>query len=156
MRRAGILTLAVLVVAAVGQGCTKRVPWEDPIDPRKTLVLVFADGSEIRGKINLDEGVELTKDGTIYRGLIEDVSDEEIELRDCRFVRRSGGVWASQQRMASARTDLGVENIDSIVFQRKDVVSIDQVQVDALKSASRSVFSIMAVAVAAFLAAEKS
>ncbi len=156
MKHAGVWALAALVLLAAGSGCTKRVAWEEPLDSRKTMVLTFEDGSEIRGKINLDETVELTKDGAIYKGVIEEVNDEEIELRYCRFVRRSGGTEAAHQRMKHARVDLGQENIDSIIFLREEIVNVDRVQIDALKTASRSVFWLLSGAATAFLLSEKS
>jgi hypothetical protein len=156
MRHAALLAMTVLVLCAAGSGCTKRVPWEGPLEARKTMVLIFDDGSEIRGKINLDESVELTREGAVYRGVIEDLTDQEIELRDCRFIRRQGVSEAEEQRLTQARVDLGVQNIDSIVLERSDIVGTEYVRVDALKSASRSVFWIVAGATMAFLLAEKS
>ncbi len=156
MRHAVLLAMAVLVLCAAGAGCTKRIPWEGPLEARKTMVLVFADGSEIRGKINLDESVELTHQGAIYRGVIEDLTDQEIELRDCRFVRRQGVSEAEEQRLTRARVDLGMENIESLVLEREDIVATEHVRVDGLKTASRSVFWIVSGVVAGLLLAEKS
>jgi hypothetical protein len=156
MRRAVLLAVAVLVLCAAGLGCAKRVPWEGPLEARRTMVLVFDDASEIRGKINIDEKVELSTGGGVYRGVIEDLNDEEIELRDCRFLRRRGGNQAEEERMSQARVDLGIEKIDSIVLERAHVVSTEHVKVDALKTASRSVFWVLAGMVSALLLAEKS
>ncbi len=156
MRRAILLAMAVLVLCAAGLGCAKRVPWEGPLEARRTMVLTFKDGSEIRGKINIDEKVELTTGGNVYRGVIEDLTDEEIELRDCRFVRRQGGSQAEEERLSQARVDLGMENIDSIVLQRADIKSTEHVKVDGLKTASRSVFWVVAGMASALLLAEKS
>jgi hypothetical protein len=156
MRHAVLMTVAVLVLCAAGAGCTKRVPWEGALEARKTMVLKFGDGTEIRGKINLDEEVELTHEGAVYRGIIEELTDQELQLRDCRFVRRQGGSEAEGQRLTHARMDLGTENIDSIVFERENIVATEHVQVDGLKTASRSVFLVVSGVVAGFLLSEKS
>jgi len=156
MRHAVLLAMSVLVLCAAGAGCTKRIPWEGPLEARKSMVLVFADGSEIRGKINLDETVELTHQGAVYRGVIEDLTDQEIELRDCRFVRRQGVSDAEVQRLGQARVDLGMENIDNIVLEREDIVTTEHIRVDGLKTASRSVFWAVSGVVVGLLLSEKS
>jgi len=156
MWRAVLLAVAVLVLCAAGLGCAKRVPWEGPLEANRTAVLIFADGSEIRGKINTDEKVEYTTANGVYRGVIEDLTDEEIGLRDCRFLRSRGGNQAEAERLRQARIDLGVENIDSAVLQRADIVNTEQVKVDALKTAARSVFWLLAGMTTALLLSEKS
>lgn len=156
MWRTVLLVVAVLTLCAAGSGCAKRVPWEGPLEARRTVVLVFADGSEVRGKINTDETVEYTSAAGVYSGVIDNVTDQEIELRNCRFVRDRDTSLAEQQRLSQARIDLGVENIESVILQRADIVSTDHVKVDALKTAARSVFWVLAGMTTALLIQEKS
>ena len=156
MWRAVLLAVAVLVLCAAGLGCAKRVPWEGPLEANRTAVLIFADGSEIRGKINTDEKVEYTTASGVYRGVIDNVTDEEIELRDCRFLRSRVGDRAEKERLSQARVDLGVESIESVVLQQADIVRTEHVKVDALKTASRSVFWVLAGVASALLLSEKS
>ena len=156
MRRVLSALIVGSIILTMGLGCTKRVPMEDPaFDARKKVVVTFNDGTQIQGKIGLDETVTLITDEMIYRAIVYEVGDDEIVLDESRFVRRVGDHTAARERMESAVTDLGYE-ADEIILDRSEIQSVEQVRVDALKTASRAAFWARSGAFSAFLLVEKS
>lgn len=156
MRRALSAVVVIGVILALGSGCTKRVPMEDPaFDARKTVVVTFNDGTQIHGKISIDETVTLITNSMVYRALVYDITDEAIELDECRFVRKVGDHTAARERMESAVSDLGYE-VDAFILDRSEIQSVELVQVDPLKTASRAAFWALSGAFSAFLLVEKS
>jgi hypothetical protein len=145
-----------VLILGVAAGCTKRVPVEvGSLDPRQRVVVTFTDGSQVRGRIGLDERVEVTSQGSVYGGRIQDVTLEEITLRDCRLLRAQADREAQWSRLVDARHELGAEPRE-FTFRRADITRIDQVKLDALRTASQSVFWTLAGALSAFLLAERS
>jgi hypothetical protein len=139
-----------------GPGCSKRIPLEEPeIQARHAIVLTFTDGSQIKGKVGLDETIELITGGTVYRGVVTDVTDEEIVIEDCRFVSRAGDHSAGRARMVSSRVDLGYAPA-SFIFQRADIERYERIKVDTMRTATRSAFWGLTGVVAVFLLSEKS
>lgn len=156
MRRALSAVIVSSLILVVGLGCTKRVPMEDPaFGARKKVVVTFNDGTEIHGKIGIDETVTLITDGMVYRALVYDLTDDEIELDECQFIRKVGDHTAARERMESAVADLGHE-VDEFILDRSEIQSVEQLQVDPLKTASRAAFWALSGAVSAFLLVEKS
>jgi len=148
--------VGLAVVLGVAAGCTKRVPVETgTLDPRQKVVLTFADGSQITGQIGLDERIEVVTQGQVYRGRVQDVTLDDILLRDCRLLRSVADRHAQWARMIDARHDLG-EPPQEFTFRRADITRIERVQLDPLRTASQSVFWTLAGALSAFLLAERS
>ncbi len=156
MRRACYLTTVLLLLATAGLGCTKLVPLEDPtLSERQTSVITFKDGSTIRGRINVDEGVTVVTGGAVYDGVIYELTQEEIILDECRFLREVETYGAPQQRLRNAQVDLRVE-LQSFEFQRDEIDRVEQVKVDAMKTATRAAFWAMTGFVSMFLMQERS
>ncbi len=156
MRRGFFMVLAVILLASAGLGCTKRVPLEEPVfDGRRKVVLTFKDGSELSGRIGLDERIDVVTGGRAYRGVVAELTDEEIILDDCRFVREVGKYTAEQQRMADARVKLDVESA-SFVFVREDIERVEQVKTDALRTTTQAVFWTFTAFVSIFLMQDNS
>lgn len=157
MRRACYLTMALLLLATVGPGCTKLVPQEDPtsLSERETSVITFKDGSTIRGKFDVEEGVTVVTDGAVYEGVIYDLTQNEIIVDQCRFLRKLDTYEAPQQRLRDAQVDLRAE-LTSFEFQREDIDRVERVKVDAMKTATRAAFWAMTGFVSMFLMQERS
>ena len=156
MWRSLCLGLGVLAFLSVTSGCAKRVPIETAdLSARLAVVVTFHDGSQIKGKIGTDERVEITTDGAVYRSTIWDLTDSEIVLRDSRFIREAGEYSAERARMAHARYDLGAEPL-SFTFRKDEIERVEEIRVDALRTASQAFFWTIAGTVTAFLLGEKS
>jgi len=162
MRRAFSFALALTAMMAVSLGCTKRIPHEEPesgiwqFDGRQKVVVTFVDGSQITGKIGvIGERVELVTGGDVYRATVVDLTDEVIDLGECRFMRRAGEAEAARMRLTEARLDLGGE-AHGFSFQIEEIESVDRVTTDALKTATRAAFWTLTGAVSAFLLSENS
>ena len=159
MTRRGLCTIAiVLLILGMGAdlGCTKRIPVETgQFDPRQAVVITFNDGSRLSGRIGTDETVEFATDGAIYRGTVWEVTEEEIQLRDARFLRRISDHSAERARLMHARYDLGVE-VGQFSFALSEISLVEEVHTDALRTASQAVFWTVTGAVSAFLLGEKS
>ena len=152
------LWLAVLAVLLVmgGSGCTKRIPIEDgTFTAMDSFVITFSDGSSVKGKIGLNEGVEVTTGGDVYHGTIADVSIDEIWVEDCRLVRSLDGRDAELARLAHAQHNID-EMPQEFTFERANIERVEQVKLDAVRTASRSVFWTVTGIVSAFLLSEKS
>jgi hypothetical protein len=156
MRRAFGSTLIMLLMGSIGLGCTKLVPLEDPtLSESRTSVITFKDGSTIEGKIDLDEGVIVVTQGSVYGGVIYDLTDEEIILDECRYLRMEGDHGAASDRLQSARVDLAAELL-SFEFRRADIDRVEQVKVDPMKTATRAAFWAVTGVVSVFLMQERS
>lgn len=159
MTRRGLYGIAVVLLIlglGVNPGCTKRIPVETgQFDARQGVVLTFTDGSQIMGKIGIDETVEFATDGAIYRGTVWEVTEEEILLRDARFLRRIADHSAERARLTHARYDLGVE-MGQFTFVISEISQVEEVHTDALRTASQAAFWVVTGAVSAFLLGEKS
>ncbi len=156
MLRPFSLLTALVVLLTVGPGCTKLVLLEEPtFDARRAVVITFQDGSQIRGKVGLDEKVELTTGGAVYRGMVADVTEDEIVLERCYFVCQADDFTAGRERMIKARVDLGVELVD-FVFQREQIARVELIKVDAMRTATQAGFWTLSGAVSALLLSERS
>lgn len=156
MWRALGLWMGLAVVLVASTGCTKRVPIETgTLDPRLQVVVTFADGTQISGKIGMDERVDLYSQGRLYRGRIDDVTLDEIMLRDCRLLRSLDDQEAQWSRVIDVHHELG-EAAQEFTFRRADIKSIERVKLDPLRTASQSLFWTLAGAVSTFLLAERS
>ncbi len=156
MRRTFCLTLALSLLTVCGLGCTKLVPVEGSVlDERKASVITFTDGSSIRGKIDIDEDVVVTKGGVVYAGIIYDLTDEEIVLDECRYLHAHEGYDAGRSRLAEARVDVQQE-LMSFEFRRDEIERVERVRVDAMKTATRTAFWTLSGVVSVFLLQEHS
>jgi hypothetical protein len=156
MWRALGLWVGLVVVLGASTGCTKRAPLETgTLDPRQRVVITFADSTQIVGKVGLDERVDLHYQGHVYRGRIEDVTLDDIALRDCRLLRSMGDQEAQWSRVIDAHHELeGAPQEFS--FRRADITRIEQIKLDSFRTASQSLFWMLAGAVYTFLLAERS
>lgn len=156
MWRALGLWVGLAVVLGASTGCTKRVPLEmGTLDPRLRVVVTFADSTKIIGKIGLDERVDLYSRGDLYRGRIDDVTLDDIVLRDCRLLRSMGDREAQWSRVIDAHHELGGAP-QEFTFRRADITRLERVKLDPLRTASQSLFWTLAGAVSTFLLAERS
>ncbi|MBD3235586.1 MAG: hypothetical protein GF330_02650 [Candidatus Eisenbacteria bacterium] len=159
MMQRGFSAWAVLLLvfgAGAHLGCAKRVPVETgQFDPRQAVVITFNDGSQIQGKIGTDETVEFTTDGAHYRGLVWELTEEEIQLREVRFLRRIDDHSAERARLTHARYDLGIET-GAFTFAISEIAKVEELHTDALRTASQAIFWTVTGAVSAFLLGEKS
>ncbi|MBP6875022.1 MAG: hypothetical protein KBD56_03030 [Candidatus Eisenbacteria bacterium] len=155
MSRFLLAALALTILLAAG-GCTKRVPVESgKFDAMGKYQVTFADGSSVRGKMNLNEAVEVTAGGNIYRGTIADLSPDEILVENCRLIRKVDSEESEQTRMYEAVRNLEQEPAQ-FVFKLSDVKQVDRVKVDPLQTATRSAFWALTGIVSAILLSEKS
>jgi hypothetical protein len=146
--------LAVLLGASMG--CSQRVPLETgTLDPRMRVVVTFADSTQIIGRIGLDERIDLRSQGHLYRGRIEDVTLDDIVLRDCLLLRSMSDQEAQWSRVIDVHHELG-EAPQEFTFRRADITRVEQVKLDPLRTGSQALFWTLAGAVTAFLAAERS
>ncbi|MCK4413640.1 MAG: hypothetical protein KAY32_08855 [Candidatus Eisenbacteria sp.] len=153
--RVSLAVLAVLLVLG-GSACTKRIPVEDgTFDAMDSFVITFSDGSSIQGKIGLNERVQVITDGDVYRGTIVDVTIDDIWVEDCRLIRSLGKHDAELSRLSHARHHID-EMPQEFTFNRADIERVEQVKLDGLRTASRSVFWTVTGVVSAFLLSEKS
>jgi len=149
----GALALSVLLAAG---GCTKRVLVEDgSFDAMRPYLLSFADGSTVRGKIGLNEAVEVISEGRVYKGSIADITPDEIYLEDCRLIRSLGDEHSELIRMTLAQRNLE-EDPGEFVFKLADVKQVERVKVDPLRTATRCAFWTLTGVASAFLISEKS
>jgi hypothetical protein len=154
-RRVWLALLAVLFLLGSG-GCTKRIPVEDgTFDAMNPFVITLADGSTIKGKIGLNETVEVTTGGKVYRGMIADISVDDIWVEDCRLIRSLESPEVEIARLSHARHHVD-ELPQEFIFNRADIERVEQVKLDALRMASRSVFWAVTGVVSTFLLSEKS
>jgi len=155
MRRFIPAALALVLLLTAG-GCTKRVPVEDgTYDSTGKFVVTFADGSSLRGKIGLNEPVEVIADGHVYRGTIIDVSSDEINVQDCRLIRSLNDGRAETDRLAASRRHVDEGPLE-FNFAVADVRTVERVKVDPLRTAAQSAFWTLTGVVSAFLVSEKS
>lgn len=150
---AGMVLLLLLLACA--SGCARRVPVTGEFDARRQVVVTLKDGSEIKGKITTGARVELTNGGTIYRGRIADLTEDQIVIEDARFIRKVGDFTAEQARLYQARHDLG-EEPRSFTFQRADITGVEALRLDVLRTSTQALFWTLTGAVSAFLLGEKS
>ena len=154
MRR--VFLLAVAVLMAAGLGCSKTVLIEDAtIDARTKVVVTFADGASVRGKINIDESVTVVSDEMMFKGTIDNLDNEVIYIENCTFIRRTGDSAAQFNRLVDSRVYLG-EDVERFEFNRSDIVKVEQVKIDGLRTATKSAFWLIAGSVGLILLGEKS
>ncbi len=151
-----VFLLAVVVLLISGPGCSRTVLDNDSdLNVRQKLVVTFADGSWIRGKIGLDEKVTIVSDGSIYRARIDDLNDSEIFVGNCTFIRKVGDRNAAYDRLTNARIDLNTDPV-SFVFYHTDIVTVERVEVDPIRTGANSLFWMITGAVGLILLGEKS
>jgi 2-phospho-L-lactate transferase/gluconeogenesis factor (CofD/UPF0052 family) len=154
MRR--VFLLAVAVLMAAGLGCSKTVLIEDAaFDARTKVVVTFADGATVRGKINIDESVTIVSDEMMFKGQIDNLDDDLIYIENCTFLRRTGDSGAQFDRLVDSRVYLG-EDVARFEFSRNDIVKVEQVKIDGLRTATKSAFWLIASSVGLILLGEKS
>ena len=146
----------VLVLLLSVSACTKRVPVESgKFDAMDKYVLTFADGSSLRGKIGLNESVEVISNGQVFHGTIVDMTQESIFVEDCRLIRSVQDGRAEAERMAVSRHNLE-DQPTQFEFAIADVQRVERVKIDPLRTATRSAFFTLTGVVSAFLISEKS
>lgn len=155
MTRFLLAALPLTILLAAG-GCTKRVPVETgSFDAMNKYQVTFNDGSTVRGKMNLNETVEVTTGGYVYRGNIVDLTPDELYVEDCRLIRKVGSEESERARMYASVRNLEQEPAQ-FVFKLSDVKQVDRVKVDPLRTATRSAFWALTGIVSAILLSEKS
>ena len=154
MRRFILGALAVVLVLAAG-GCTKRVLVDGTYDQMHTYVLTFEDGTTIKGKIGLNEGVEVVTGGNVYHAEIRNLSLDTISIDEARLIRSLGDYQAASERMITVRRDLE-DSPQEFTFDLDKITRIERVKIDPLRTATRSAFWTLTGVVSAFLASEKS
>jgi len=157
VRTLSLVTASLLILLAA-VGCTKRVPSEltdGRLDPQKELVLTFQDGSRLTGKIGERSSVELLHGGVIYHGIIDSLSYERIKVVNAQRIRTVGAHDAEWTRLTQVRQDLG-ESPREVVLRMDAIDSIEEVRVDPMRSATRSIFWTLSGIAATFLLSDRS
>jgi hypothetical protein len=139
-RRRILRSAAGLALAFFLPSCTQLVPREaSEIEVQQKVLVTFQNGDQLRGRLDLDEAVDVTVGGVLYRGRIVDQNDQEVLVGDAIAVKEIDGHRYEALRMSDARIRSD-EEATSYVFQKSDIASIHQVTGDAPKTTRRVAF----------------
>jgi hypothetical protein len=152
-------SLMAILVLGLTSACSKRVPVQlegGKFDPAQRVAVTFEDGSQVVGKIGQDQHVQVIREGAVYRGAIFELSLDEIQVVDLQLIRRASGTDAEWQRMTNARRTLSDVPPEELIFRMDKIARVERIKVDALRTATQSVFWTLTGAVSAFLFADRS
>jgi predicted Zn-dependent protease with MMP-like domain len=117
-------------------GCTKLVPQSpEEVSVEQRVVATFADGRELRGRLDLDESVTLRTPEAVYRGRIVDINDEEITIGEIIPVRLLSEPFYEASRMADSRVRVQAGAVPGrVVLRRDELQEVRVVKTDGWKT----------------------
>jgi hypothetical protein len=128
--------MVVLLVSLV-PGCSRLVPKETTeVEVQEKVLVTFKNGDLLRGRLDLDESVDVTVGGVVHRGRIVDLNQDEIMVGDAVPVKILGDHRYEAERMVDAKVQ-PMSTVTSYVFQRGDIDHVEQVTLDGAKTARR-------------------
>lgn len=134
------LILVVALLFSTLPACTKLVTKETTqVEVQEKVLVTFKNGDQLRGRLDLDESVDVTVGGTVHRGRIIDLNQDEIMVGDAVPVKIIGNNRYEAGRMVDSRIQ-PTPTVSSYVFQRSDIDQVEMVTLDGPKTARRTAF----------------
>ncbi len=148
-----VVVLACLLWAG---GCAKRVPSPDlTYEVHQKVVLTFRGGEEIEGRIASGKGVELREADGSWKATVSGVTEEQITLSNLVRIRDAKGVRLQAARAADAEY-VATPPVPERVFPIADLVQVDRVKIDVVKTARTASFWTYGIVVLSLLVGERS
>jgi hypothetical protein len=132
--------LVVALLSSVLPACSRLVPKETTqVEVQEKVLVTFNNGDQLRGRVDLDEWVDVTVGGVVHRGRIVDLNQDEIMIGDAIPVKILGDHRYEAGRMVDAKIK-PTPTASSYVFQRGDISEVHMVALDGAKTARRMAF----------------
>ncbi|MBU1702201.1 MAG: hypothetical protein KJ970_00525 [Candidatus Eisenbacteria bacterium] len=131
-----------LMAAMLGllPSCTRYVVKDAAdIEVQEKVLITFNNGDQLRGRLGLDEWVDLTIGGIVYRGRIDDLNSEEILIGDAVPVRVVGNFIYEFRRLEDARIQ-ATEEVATHTLLRSEIQQVQMIKIDGPKLARRVSF----------------
>jgi len=140
---ASLLALLLVLLAAGGSGCTKRVALsasETNIADGRTFEIQLSDDRSVQGKLTPGSIVKLQQGDSLFAAEVDEVSEEFIEFSRRELIADHAD-WERLQK-ASENSAAGVERpeVGGALLARDEIESVSLVTVDRRRVVVETLF----------------